>query len=150
MRIGARYELAEEWIDRYAAASCKETGEILTAFCLAAGYHRKYAPTLLRGSQRRKPRLVRPMRRRRYGPESQQALKVVWEAAGHICSERLHPFIGDLVLLLKRHGQLEVGLPDQGAVARCQRGHRRAQPGPAAPRPGEEPDVADQAGHPPP
>jgi hypothetical protein len=95
--------------DRYAAASRKEKGEILTAFCLAAGYHRKYALTLLQGSRRRKPRLVRATRRRRYGPEFQQALKVVWEAAGHICSERLQPFIGDLVPLLKRHGQLEVG-----------------------------------------
>jgi hypothetical protein len=49
MRIAARYELAEEWRDRYLRAGRKEKGEILDAFCLATGYHRKYALTVLRG-----------------------------------------------------------------------------------------------------
>jgi hypothetical protein len=75
MRIAARYELAEEWRDRYLRAGRKEKGEILDAFCLATGYHRKYALTVLRGGPWRKPRLVRRERRRRYGREFQQALR---------------------------------------------------------------------------
>jgi hypothetical protein len=44
--------------------------------------------------------IVRP-RRRRYGLAFQKALKVAWEAAGYICSERLQPFLPDMVPLLK-------------------------------------------------
>ena len=50
---------------------------------------------------------MRP-RRRRYGLAFQKALKVAWEAAGYICSERLQPYLPEVVPLLKRHGQLEV------------------------------------------
>ena len=64
---------------------------------------------MLCGKQQRKPRLVRALTGRRYGAEFQLALKVAWEAAGYICSERLQPFLGDLLPLLKRHGQLQVG-----------------------------------------
>jgi transposase InsO family protein len=48
------------------------------------------------------------VRRRRYGLEFQHALKVLWEASGYICAERLQPFLRPLSSLLVRHGQLEV------------------------------------------
>lgn len=35
-------------------------------------------------------------------------MKVAWEAAGYICSERLQPFLPDLLPLLQRHGQLDI------------------------------------------
>ena len=50
---------------------------------------------------------MRP-RRRHYGLAFQKALKVAWEAAGYICSERLQPYLPEVVPLVKRHGQLEV------------------------------------------
>ncbi|HUZ90084.1 MAG TPA: hypothetical protein VMU49_09710 [Candidatus Acidoferrales bacterium] len=33
---------------------------------------------------------------------------MAWEAAGYICSERLQPFLPDLIPLLKRHRQLDI------------------------------------------
>jgi len=51
---------------------------------------------------------VRRVRRRRYSFEFQNALKVLWEASGYICAERLRPFLRPLSLLLVRHGQLEL------------------------------------------
>lgn len=45
-----------------------------------------------------------------------EALKVVWEATDHLCSKRLHPFLPELVKILRRHGdktmaaQIEVQL----------------------------------------
>jgi len=107
MRIQDRYELAEELRQHYWGAGRRERSRLLDALCLAAGYNRKYAIAVLRGRQRL-VRLVRRPRPRRYGPEFRNALKVVWEAAGYICSERLQPFIPDLVPLLMRHGQLKI------------------------------------------
>jgi transposase len=52
MRIGDRYELAMELMGRYAGAGRAERGAILDAFCLATGYHRKYAIAMLRGRRR--------------------------------------------------------------------------------------------------
>lgn len=105
MRIGERYQLATELRDRYWAAGRGERGQLLDAFCLATGYNRKYATSMLRG-RRRKPRMLRRVRRRRYDKAFQSALAVLWEASGYICAERLRPFLGDLLSLLEAHGQL--------------------------------------------
>jgi hypothetical protein len=105
MRIGERYQLAAELRERYWAAGRRERGQLLDAFCLATGYNRKYATSLLRG-RRRKPRVLRRVRRKRYGKAFQSALAVVWEASGYICAERLQPFLGDLLALLEAHDQL--------------------------------------------
>lgn len=109
MRIKERYELAEELRGRYWGAGREEKAEILDAFCLTTGYERKYGIKVLRGRQRKASRgQRRAARRRRYGREFGLALKVLWEAAGYICAERLQPFLSDLALLLERHGQLEL------------------------------------------
>lgn len=107
MRIGDRYELAMELMGRYGRAGKRERGTILDAFCLATGYHRKYAVAMLRG-RRRVVVAKRPPRARRYGREFQTALRVAWEASGYVCSERLQPFLGELVPLLESHGQLRL------------------------------------------
>ena len=56
---------------------------------------------------------VRTARRRarRYGLEFQKGLRVAWEASGYICSERLQPFLGELVPLLEKHSQLLLDVP---------------------------------------
>ncbi len=51
---------------------------------------------------------LRRRRKARYGLEFQAALKILWETAGYICSDRLQPFLGDLMPLLERHGQLQL------------------------------------------
>ena len=106
MRIGDRYELAAELAERYWRGSRAERGTILDAFCLATGYNRKYAVSMLRGRQRVGVR--KRLRRRRYGLAFERALLVAWEASGYICSERLQPFLGELVPLLEGHEQLRI------------------------------------------
>lgn len=105
MRIGERYRLAADLAERYWSAGRRERSAMLDAFCLTTGYSRKHAISVLRGRPR-KPRLLRKPRRKRYGRSFQAALKVLWEAAGYICAERLRPFLPDLLQLLERHGQL--------------------------------------------
>jgi hypothetical protein len=108
MRIRERYELAVELGWSYQQARRKERGRILDAFCLATGYSRKHGLRVLRGTHRRRRLGVRRARRRRYSFEFQNALKVLWEASGYICAERLRAFLRPLSLLLVRHGQLEL------------------------------------------
>ncbi|MGH7697862.1 MAG: transposase [Candidatus Dormibacteria bacterium] len=106
MRIRERYELAEELGPWYRRAKRSERGAILDGFCLATGYERKYAIRVLRGRRRLPPR-QRARRARKYGLEFRRGLKVCWEAADYLCAERLQPFLPDLLLLLRRHGQLD-------------------------------------------
>ena len=41
-------------------------------------------------------------RKELYGPRVTEALKEIWELADHICAERLHPQLSELVAVLKR------------------------------------------------
>ena len=43
-----------------------------------------------------------------YGPEVQQALYLVWNAANRICAKRLIPFLPTLVEVLEQHGHLHL------------------------------------------
>ena len=61
--------------------------------------------TVLRGRRRVAVRRRRP-RARRDGPEVPRALGVAGEASGSVCSERLQPFLPELVPLLEPHQDL--------------------------------------------
>jgi len=73
---------------RYWKASGKQArGELLTEFCQATGYHRKYAIFLLNRHEE-----AQESRRRRGVSYSKQAMRVlerIWEKAGHPWSKRL-------------------------------------------------------------
>jgi hypothetical protein len=114
MRIADRYELARELAPRYWAGGRKERSAVLDAFCLATGYGRKHALTVLRGRQRATRPAQARLRRRRYGVAFRNALRICWEASGYICAERLQPFLPELARLLEEHGQLALD-----AEARC-------------------------------
>jgi len=80
-----------------------EKGKILDEFTKVTGYHRKAAIRLLcRGNQQRvKRKRGRPQQ---YGAAVASALRVVWETTDRLCSKRLHPFLPELVKILRRHG----------------------------------------------
>lgn len=91
---------------RYYRAGKKEKGGILSEFCRNTGYHRKAAIRLLRqGPQLVKERRGRP---REYGSEVGRALRVAWEATGHVGPKRLAPFLPTLIPLLERQRELNV------------------------------------------
>jgi hypothetical protein len=114
MRIRERYDLAVELGWSYQNARRKERSRILDAYCLATGYSRKHGLRVLRGTQQRRRFRVRGVRRRRYGLEFQNALKVLWEASGYVCAERLQPFLRPLASLLAMNRRLLNWCRDEG------------------------------------
>lgn len=108
MRVSDRYELAQELRVRYEAGDKCGRGRLLDAFCLATGYHRNHAQAVLSGKQQRRRSPARRLRPRRYGIDFRNAIKILWEASGHICAERLHACLKDLMELLEGHGQIEI------------------------------------------
>ena len=96
------YTEAVRW--RYLRVTKKEKGRILDEFAQVTGYHRKSAIRLLRRGNQPLPRKRRG-RHRYYGTAVAQALKVAWEATDRLCSRRLHPFLPELIKVLRRHGE---------------------------------------------
>ena len=88
---------------RYRKASKKEKGKMLDEFTKVVGCHRKSAMRLLRG--RKKPSSGRKRgRQREYGRDVADVLRMAWEATDRLCSKRLHPFLPELVLIIRKYG----------------------------------------------
>lgn len=104
MTRGSIREYTEAVRRRYLQGTKGEKGRILDEFTKVIGCHRKAAIRLLhRGNQPRgNKKRGRP---RQYGAAVAGALRVVWEATERLCSKRLHPFLPELVKVLRRHGE---------------------------------------------
>ena len=103
MTRGSIREYTEAVRLRYLQAAKKEKGKILDEFTKVTGYHRKAVIRILRRGKR--PRASKKRGHPRwYGPAVAEALRVAWEATDRLCSKRLHPFLPELVKILRRHG----------------------------------------------
>jgi hypothetical protein len=91
----------------YVGAGKTEKGRILDEAVRVTGYHRKAVVRLV-GRRQKAGSPYRRGRPRRYGLELAQALKVLWEASGRVCSRRLHPFVPELIGVLRRHGEQQL------------------------------------------
>ncbi len=99
------YAEAVRW--RYFKSSKKMKTKILDEFVAATGLHRKAVIRLLNRVSR-PPGRKRSGRPKLYGVEVMAALKVAWEATDRLCSKRFHPFLPELVGILKRNGELSI------------------------------------------
>jgi len=100
-------EYAQALRPRYGKASKEEKRKMLDEFIQVTGFHRKAAIRLLN----RVSRLTSGKRRgrqRKYGSEVAEALKEVWEASDRLCSKRLRPFIPEMAMVLRRHGEQRI------------------------------------------
>ncbi len=92
---------------RYVGSRKSEKGRLLDEAVKVTGYHRKAIVRLLgRSGTGNVP--YRRGRPRRYGSEVAEALKVLWEASDRVCSRRLHPFLPELMGVLRRHGEQQL------------------------------------------
>ena len=91
--------------DRYHKATKEEKGKILDEFEKVTGYHRKAAiRLLLRVTQAAGKHRGRPGR---YN-EVLEPLITIWEASDRLCSKRLHPFMPEMIQVLKSKGELQI------------------------------------------
>lgn len=81
---------------------------MLDEFTKVTGLHRKAAIRLL--NRVTWPGLhQRRVRKRKYGPDVAEALNRVWEATDRLCSKRLRPFLPEMISVLRRQGELQIG-----------------------------------------
>ena len=91
MSVDERRKYLKLVAPRYAKSRRRERSELLTEMGEVTGMHRKsllrlmHKPSLERAPKR--PRL----KRRRYGVEVEDVVRVVWESLDYICAERLTP-----------------------------------------------------------
>lgn len=117
MSRGSVKEYAQAVRERYLKADRAEKTRLLDEFVRVTGYHRKAAIRLLNSRQKLPSGRTRG-RRRTYGLETTSALKVVWEASDRMCSQRLHPFLPELLRVLEDHGELTLGPEVKGQLCR--------------------------------
>jgi len=100
-------EYAQALRIRYFKASKEEKGKMLDEFTQVTSLHRKAAIRLLH-----RPVQPRTGKRRgrpgKYGTEEAEALRVAWEASDRLCSKRLHPFLPEMIRVLRQHGEQRI------------------------------------------
>ena len=87
MTIDERYKYLRMMQKRYRKAGRPERSQLLAEMQTVTQLHRKSLVRLLKGELIRKPR--RRQRGRKYGPEVDDALRVIAESLDYICAQRL-------------------------------------------------------------
>jgi len=105
MTIDERRKYLRKMQKRYAKEGRKGKGRLLDEMEQIASLHRKYLIEMMNSDLERRPR--RRQRGRRYGPEVDDALRVIHESLDYICPERLTPSLVWMAQHLAKHGELE-------------------------------------------
>ena len=103
--------------ERYEGAGKEEKGRVLDEAVRITGYHRKALIRALRKKSGRQSQGRRGRRRRYQGPVI-GALKELWEATDRICAKRLHPFIPELIPVLRRYGNRSITAEVEAQLSR--------------------------------
>jgi len=104
MTIDERRKYLRKMQERYRQAGRKERGHLLDEMEAVTELHRKNLIRLMSGKLARQPR--RRQRGRTYGPEVDDALRIIAESTDYICAERLTPNLPWLARHLAAHGEL--------------------------------------------
>jgi hypothetical protein len=104
MTIDERRKYLRMMQQRYLQADRKQRGRLLDEMEAVTEMHRKSLIRLLRHNLERRPR--RKQRGRTYGPEVDDALRVIAESTDFICAERLTPNLAWLARHLASHGEM--------------------------------------------
>ena len=105
MTIAEERKYLRKMQKRYARANRKQKGQLLKEMEVITGKHRKSLVRLMNSSLERKRRCRQ--RGETYGPEVDDALRVIDESLDYICAERLTPNLVWLSRHLGAHGEME-------------------------------------------
>lgn len=106
MTIDERRKYLKMMRRRYRSANRRTKGKLLDEMEAVTDMHRKSLIRLMSGSLERKPRSQQ--RSKTYGPEVDDALRVIDESFDGICAERLTPNLVWMAGHLGHHGELRV------------------------------------------
>ena len=106
MTIDERLKYLRRMKKRYRQANRKDRGRLLDEMQAVTELHRKSLIRLLCGNLQRSPRLKQ--RGRAYGPQTDDALRVIAESLDYICPERLTPNLVWMAKHLAAHGELRL------------------------------------------
>ena len=143
MTIDERRKYLRRVRDRYWAADRMNRGMLLTEAESVTSMHRKSLIRLVGGpTLDRKPRTR--VRGRTYGPDVEDAIRVVWESLDYVCAERLTPALAPTARHLESFNELvltadleaQLGRISRATVQRLMR--RLRQDTPRLPRRGPE------------
>jgi hypothetical protein len=104
MPVDDRFKYLRRVKRRYVQADRKERGRLLDEMEAMTGLHRKSVTRLINGNLKRKPR--HRERNRTYGPEVDDALRVIARSMNYICAERLAPNLPWIAEHMAAHGEL--------------------------------------------
>ena len=104
MPINDRFNYLRRVKRRYVQAGRKERNRLLDEMEAVTGLHRKSLIRLINADLKRKPR--RRQRGRVYGPEVDDALRIIVRSMNYICAERLTPNLVWIAEHLATHGEL--------------------------------------------
>lgn len=102
-----RQAVVRELAKKYKSATKKEKTILIDKLIDLMEYNRCHARYVLRNyiaSTRHK----KQKRRKIYGKEFEKELKKIWYILDNICGKRLAPYMEEAVMVLERHGELEV------------------------------------------
>jgi len=105
MSIDERRKYLRKMQERYVLAARRERGQLLDEMEVVTELHRKSLIRLMKSDLRRQPR--RRQRGRIYGPDVDDAVRVIAESTDYICAERLTPNLPWLASHLEAHGELK-------------------------------------------
>jgi hypothetical protein len=105
MTIQERRKYLRQMKKRYERAVKKERGELLDEMEIITGLHRKALIRLMNGPLARKTRVKQ--RGKSYGPEVDDALRIIAESLDYVCAERLTPNLVWLARHMDTHGEME-------------------------------------------
>jgi hypothetical protein len=106
MNINERRKYLKIMQERYMPSDRAGRTELLDEMGRTVGLHRKSLVRLMHSDLDRKPR--RKQRGRSYGPQVDDAIRVIWETLDFLCAERLTPALPWMAQLLDDHGELYV------------------------------------------
>ncbi len=105
MTVDERRKYLRKMQERYLQSGRVERGRLLDEMEVVTALHRKSLIRLMNGNLTRQPR--RRQRGRTYGPDVDDALRVISESTDYICAKRLTPNLNWLAEHLADHGELQ-------------------------------------------
>lgn len=128
MNMHSRHELTKSVLSRYLEAGKAEKGRILDEYCANTEHGRKYAIAKLRKYQftdNLRERVAGAHARKRkkvYGKEVEAALAPLWEVSDRLSSKLLHPYLPELIRVMKVHGEISIGKEVEEKLLRMSHG----------------------------